>query len=195
MNAKYKLAAATAALVAVAVSAVALSSNQAPLAEEIPTVQVAVSATPTPTPTPKVAKKYKVPSSRTRTDVDGDKFKTSVIEYKQPFKPVNGMSPDRRGFEYAGIKVKNCLIKNNIDIPVSVSWAPWSLELPEGEIIEAATSYWTDGWSEPLYPVNRILTEGKCVKGWIPFEVPKGKTPDRIVYAPGNEKPMEWMLR
>ncbi|WP_156045294.1 hypothetical protein [Herbidospora cretacea] len=49
----------------------------------------------------------------------------------------------------------------------------------------------------PLYPddSNRMAKVGRCVKGWIPFEVPKGDKPKYIAYDPSTSSALEWTVR
>lgn len=90
------------------------------------------------------------------------------------------------------MEVKVCAEHKNI----SVSNAPWSL-------VGADSSNNSDivvggGLKEPQYPgVDDPLPPGKCVLGWITFQVP---TSERIVaakYAPSSRNGVyaEWRVR
>ena len=52
------------------------------------------------------------------------------------------------------------------------------------------SSWGSEWWDEPLYPNGRVVRTGRCVRGWIPFEVRKGEKLDLISYAP-----LEWEIR
>ncbi len=49
-------------------------------------------------------------------------------------------------------------------------------------------------WDEPLYPQDKIVGVGRCVRGWVPFEAPKTAKPVRVVYQPSTGPMMEWEL-
>ncbi|MFC5186712.1 DUF4352 domain-containing protein [Actinomadura harenae] len=49
---------------------------------------------------------------------------------------------------------------------------------------------WADDWfSVPLYPAPppKVVRVGDCVRGWVLFEIPKGKHPTRMEYNPVND--------
>jgi hypothetical protein len=107
--------------------------------------------------------------------------------------------PDRKGYAYGGV---NALLRvpqvHGVD-SVAVSWMPWSLEFADDTVIEPVSS-WSDEWfAVPLYPgFERTVRKGRCVSGWVLFEVPKGKRPIRVAYAPessdGTAETATWKL-
>lgn len=107
----------------------------------------------------------------------------TAYAYRQPLRSM--FPPDRHGYTYAGVDARVCIQRLTDGDRVPVSWAPWSLEFADDTVTEPVSS-WSDEWFRvPLYPaVERLVRVGKCVRGWILFEVPKGKRPVRIVYAP-----------
>jgi hypothetical protein len=106
---------------------------------------------------------------------------------------VSGL-PDRKGLEYAAIEVKLC-VKKNTGPQVNVSWAPWSLAFPDGVVAEEMGSWSSEWWNAPLYPQDHVVKVGRCVRGWIPFEVRKGKRPELVTYAPDEGPGLEWVTR
>jgi hypothetical protein len=124
--------------------------------------------------------------------------KATVYSYRQPL--ASAFPPDRRGYTFAGLDARVCMTHIAAGFDISVSWFPWSLEFADNTVAEP-TSAWSDDWFRvPLYPAgDRPIREGGCVRGWIVFEVPKGKHPVRAVYAPDTGSgqsavPAEWRI-
>lgn len=107
--------------------------------------------------------------------------------------------PGRKGFAFAGVDVKVCVTKiTDPSKKGTLSWAPWSLAFADSTTLDPVSS-WSDDWfTVPLYPgFDKTVREGGCVRGWALFEVPKGKRPVRVVYAPqseGGTGPLEWKV-
>ncbi|MEV0382925.1 hypothetical protein [Nonomuraea sp. NPDC050643] len=115
----------------------------------------------------------------------------TALKLRTPFE--GRFKPDRKGFVYAGLEVKVCVARNTGQ-PIAVSWAPWSLEYESGVVVPAASSYSAEWWDEPLYPPHdHVVRVGRCVRGWIPFEVQFGQ-PDRVTYTPGSGMALEWTV-
>lgn len=159
-----------------------------PAAGPVPVEQPpAVSSTPTPGPA-------KVGGKQVSAD-DESSMDVTVLRMRLPFTTnVPGLL-NRKGYVHAGVEVKACVTKNTSTLPIGVSWAPWALTYPSGIVIEAASSYGDDWWDEPLYPQQYIVHTGRCVRGWIPFEVrSKDGRPERVTYTPSMGPPLEWTV-
>lgn len=104
--------------------------------------------------------------------------------------------PDRKGYEYGGADTRLCVVKTDGNRSAGISWGPWSLAFPDDSTIDSASSWSADWFRVPLYPGSeKLLRPGQCVRGWILFEVPKGKHPSKVVYAPESAaSPTEWAL-
>jgi hypothetical protein len=104
--------------------------------------------------------------------------------------------PQRKGYEYGGADVRGCVIKSPTGVPVGLSWNPWSVAFADDTTANAADSWSPDDFQVALYPASdRVTKPGHCVRGWIIFEVPKGKKPARVVYAPVSASaPTEWAI-
>lgn len=105
--------------------------------------------------------------------------------------------PERRGYGYAGVDIRTCLTRAAAQ--VSVSWAPWSLRFADDTVAEPVTTWSDDAFRVPLFPaVDRQVRAGQCVRGWAVFEVPAGKRPAGVVYAPSDVSaapaPLEWAV-
>ncbi|NEA21605.1 hypothetical protein [Actinomadura bangladeshensis] len=109
------------------------------------------------------------------------KVTATVFSYRQPLR--SQVPPRRGGYVYAGLEVRVCL--DSGPGASTVSWDPWSLTYPDNTTIETVNS-WSDDWfSVPLFPgMDRPLRPGRCLRGWVLFEVPKGKRPGLAEYAP-----------
>lgn len=104
--------------------------------------------------------------------------------------------PDRKGYVFAGADVKVCVPKVTAPTKkISLSWAPWSVAYADSTTIEPVSS-WSDDWfTVPLYSgFGKTVREGGCLRGWVLFEVPKGKKPVTVIYAPGENSPLEWRV-
>ncbi|WP_141576140.1 DUF4352 domain-containing protein [Actinomadura sp. WMMA1423] len=107
----------------------------------------------------------------------------AVFAFRQPLS--SRFPPDREGYVFAGLDVRVCLDKG--PGPSTVSWEPWSLTYPDDTTIDPVNS-WSDDWfTVPLFPgagFEKTLRPGRCMRGWVLFEVPKGKRPSLAEYAP-----------
>ncbi|RCG19151.1 hypothetical protein DQ384_38400 [Sphaerisporangium album] len=126
---------------------------------------------------------------------EGIESRVTVLRTRQPLRAVIAGLPERKGYQYAGIEVKFCVTKNTTAETVSVSWSPWALQSADGVLTEAMSSWSDEWWAVPLYPQNRQVKEGRCVRGWIPFEVPKGTRANLVSYEPEEGNPLEWAVR
>lgn len=91
-----------------------------------------------------------------------------------------------RGKQIATVTAKACNVGMNQ--PGNIDWGPFALTLNDSTLVEAATT-WNDLWfTDPVFPQNRSLQRGDCVKGLVPFVVPKGAKPVRVEYqVPGGD--------
>lgn len=130
---------------------------------------------------------------------DADSTGTAaVLKFRQPF--PSRFPPDRAGYEFAGIEIRRCFKTITAKEGISVGWEPWSLAYTNGTIVEPPSSWSADHFSVPLYPRDRPVREGQCIRGWIPYEVPKGKRPSSVAYTLSTSdtqaaKQAEWVIR
>lgn len=174
----------------------------------------AACSSPPATPTPSVAVESPTPSSPAPSSVstaaaaagkaqshtsDGIEATITVLRMRRPFPvviPVSPPQPETKGHEYAAVEVKFCLASNTSGEEVTVSWGPWSLAHADGTVTEALSSWSDDWWGVPLYPsVDRVVRPGRCVRGWIPFEVDKGARVERVEYQPYGGDVLEWRVK
>ncbi|MEW2353420.1 hypothetical protein [Spirillospora sp. NPDC029432] len=96
----------------------------------------------------------------------------TAFAYRQPL--PSRFPPDRSGYVFAGLDVRVCIEAG--PGPVGVSWEPWSLTYADSTIAEPVSA-WSDDWfSVPLFPgegFGKSVRPGKCVRGWVIYEVRK----------------------
>ena len=161
-------------------------SPAAPVPVEQPT-----SASPTPKPSPGTPA---VGGKQTSADADSS-VDVTVLRMRQPFTPTVPAVLDRKGYQYAAVEVKLCVTRYDEQPPVRVSWAPWALSWKSGVVAQAANSWSPGWWEEPLYPQDHPVRTGRCVRGWIPFEVRAADgRPELVTYAPGEGAALEWKV-
>ncbi|MDT6983739.1 DUF4352 domain-containing protein [Streptomyces lusitanus] len=147
----------------------------------------ATSASPSPTPSRET---YKI-GDTLDIETSGYQFAVTVIAFKDKgiTTDVPGLLQD--GEKWAQVEVKVC---NAGSEAFSVSPAPWSLAYEDGVRVDA-TSISGAELPAPEYPVEARVRGGDCVRGNVPFEVPKEGRPERVLYAPGDlDEPVEWQL-
>jgi hypothetical protein len=72
---------------------------------------------------------------------------------------------------------------------------PWTLDYADGTSIEPVSEWSSEWFSVPLYPgAERQVPVGRCVRGWILYEVRKGSKPAEVVYGPEGGTPVSWQL-
>lgn len=180
----------TAVLAAVALSGCSRSggaANATPSDEGAPTVRGATQAA---APTPAGPAPFGKPATLADEDVTVAATAYAYRALKSQF------PPERKGYRFFGADVKVCVTK--IPDPskdVSLSWEPWSLAFADSTTIEPVDS-WSDDWfTVPLYSgFGKTVRLGKCLRGWVLFEVPAGKRPVTVNYGPRDSVPLEWKV-
>lgn len=152
------------------------------------------SAAPAPSPTPTAVPDPKVGDTQDAVN-DVTEWETTVLRVKMPWPTKNGAKPEQAGHVYAGIEVKECLKKNWGTDPATVGWTWWKLALRDGSVVESASSFSREGWGVPLYPLDHAVKIGRCVRGWIPFEVRRGAKIAAVEYQMFGEPAVEWAVR
>jgi hypothetical protein len=121
----------------------------------------------------------------------------TVFAYRQPL--PSGFPPRRSGYVYRGLDVRVWIVSART--PTGMSWDPWRLAYADDTSIEPVNVR-SDAWfNVPLYPgTMRRVRPGRCVRGWIIFQVPKHKRPSGAAYEPTDkygeplEQSAEWKL-
>lgn len=184
-----------AAVLALAVAGCSSPQESATPAQATPTTSAEArdtAAVEMPTPTPPA----EVPVGRAQVSEGADAtLRVAVLRVRQPLPAVIPGLPERRGYEYAGVEVRTCVVKTAPGTQVGVSWSPWSLTDADGVVTEPLTGWSDSWWNVPLYPNgDHAVRSGRCVRGWIPFEVKKGSKQSYVSYQPPLNAPLEWVI-
>lgn len=143
-------------------------------------------ASPSPTPTGPLAL-----GTASKWHGDGYAGTTNVLTYTQPVTGVSG--GDGLGIKdgvWAVAEVKVCNSAGSSDI--TVSQFPWSLGYADGTRIKTTGLNGGD-LPKPEFPTDdTTVIAGDCLRGKIPFYVPRTSRPDRIIYAPEGGESAVW---
>lgn len=142
-------------------------------------------------------KGLRVGQSRPFNDSDS-RGSVAVLKFRQPF--PSSIPPGRAGYEFAGVEVRRCYKTISREGGLIVGWGPWTLGYRNGNVVESPNLWSADQFSVPLYPRERPVQAGQCVRGWIPYEVKKGARPDTVAYtlnanATNKAAQVEWANR
>jgi hypothetical protein len=123
---------------------------------------------------------YKVTAS------DGQ-VEATVLAYKQP---VDTDVDADRGMQFGAAQVRVCARAAGVE----VSSRPWQVAYTDGEVLARADWSGATGFPTPEYPWEaQPIAVGRCVKGWITFQVIAGRKPEFVQYLPDGEPlPIEW---
>ncbi|MFD6312581.1 DUF4352 domain-containing protein [Streptomyces nigra] len=135
------------------------------------------------------AKVYKLGDT---LDVDNGDFEFTVQALSFKDSGISSLPGTlKAGEKWATVEVKVCNTGSEV---FSVSPFPWSLAYEDGARVQA-TSVSGAELPAPEYPVDAKVRGDDCVRGNVPFEVPKSGRAERVLYAPEDlEEPVEWML-
>lgn len=117
---------------------------------------------------------------------------TTVLAYEQPVK-VDIATTDGLGVKdgvWATVEVKVCVTRGD----VTVSQFPWQLAMPDDSRFQT-TGLFGGTMPKPEYPAaDTPVRAGDCLRGKIPFLVPRAQRPVRVVYGPEGSVPVEWAV-
>jgi hypothetical protein len=126
--------------------------------------------------------------------VDNDGGTVALLAYDQPVAdgapaPVESSYPD--GYVWSAIDVEVCVPAAPDEYAV-VNYL-WSLTMPDNSIIEPSSSTY-QGFPQPEYPFEQMVSPGQCVRGWITFAVPGDSRPTGVQYTPPGKAPLKWSV-
>lgn len=178
-------------------AAFAAGCSGADTAQPAPSATVTVTAE-APSATPKAQPAtLKVGQQRPFNDADS-RGSVAVLKFRQPF--PSSIPPERAGYEFAGVEVRRCYKTISREGGLTVGWGPWTLGYRNGNIVESPNLWSANQFSVPLYPRERPVRAGQCIRGWIPYEVKKGTRPATVAYtldasATNKAVQVEWATR
>lgn len=147
----------------------ACQSGEKPQAVSASPVSPVSPVAPTPSATTEVEHKLGVLIHHSDGEASLD---VKVLQYRR----IKDESP--RG----AVEVKSCSKSSK---PFKISSAPFSLLYDDGNVASIQISG-TSGDYPSFMTGGRMLKPGKCIRGWIHFELINGKNPDSVEYAPGE---------
>lgn len=124
----------------------------------------------------------------------GSLVTTTLREVRIPMPPAEYREP-ATGKVYLGLRLKQCLTE---DVPAdegeihSSYTGEFAAVTPAGDEYAGGNSSWND-WPEPKFPETVTLVPGRCVQGWMAFEVPAKIKIASIVWRPGGTTVAEWL--
>lgn len=121
----------------------------------------------------------------------GKEVSTRLIEVKYPMAPAEYRDP-AKGNVFIGFRIEQCLNEGGSSENQTTYNGEWATVTASGEEYAGSGSSWTD-WPAPKFPETVFMIPGRCSKGWIASEIPKGTKFDRIVYRPDGEPVAEWL--
>lgn len=122
---------------------------------------------------------------------EGRAVATTLHEVKIPF-PVSDYRVPAAGNIWVGLRVEQCPSRDATGQDYSTYEGDFSLVTPKGGEIPGGGSSWLD-WPTPRFPTNVTLTPGRCVKGWMALEAPRGMRISSILWRPGGITTAEWL--
>lgn len=125
------------------------------------------------------------------TDKDGNPIATvQVTDVTAKADVLAGVAG--KGKQIATVTAKAC--NGALSQPGTVDWGPFALTLGDSTLIEPLDS-WSDEWfTQPLFPQSRSVQPGDCVKGLVPFAIPKGAQPVRVEYQAVGGDTLLWSV-
>lgn len=125
------------------------------------------------------------------TDKDGNPIATvQVIDVTAKADVLAGVAG--KGKQIATVEAKAC--DGALSQPGTVDWGPFALTLGDSTLIEPLDS-WSDEWfRQPLFPQSRTIQPGDCVKGLVPFAIPKGAQPVRVEFQAVGGDTLLWSV-
>jgi hypothetical protein len=150
-----------------------------------PTATVTVTAQPSPSAAPtgdadsQLGQEWQAPQ--------GNRFR--VLEYRRSAPGAYASGGER----WDAVLVKTCV---RVPKGAALSWLPWRLVDSDAGQYEASGETSGD-FLAPEYPFagDRTIAQGRCVKGWIYFGVPKDARPREVDYMSGAGETHTWRLR
>jgi hypothetical protein len=178
----------TAALLLAGLTVGCSSDSDGPTVAKATNTPSPASSSPTPSPSP-TQETYRLGDTIDISNA-GFEFAVTPISFKdEGISSLPGLL--KAGEKWAIVEVKVCNTGTEV---FSVSPFPWSLAYEDGARVQA-TSVSGAELPAPEYPVDAKVRGGDCVRGNIPFEVPKEGQAERVLYAPEDlEEPVEWQL-
>jgi hypothetical protein len=177
--------------------------SEAPEATPTATVTVTETASviePEPEPTPSEDDDPYAPNVGDRALRIGDTrvgeaVRTTLKSVKYPYPPDYAREPDA-GNDFVGLEIEQCFNRDaqvDSEYPDTTTYnGDWVVLSPKGFEFGGDGSSWSD-WPSPKFPETVTLNPGRCYKGWISLQVPKGTKIASLVWRPAGTETAEWL--
>jgi hypothetical protein len=122
---------------------------------------------------------------------DGEDVHTTLAEVKYPYPSAESRQPEE-GNVFVGLRIEQCVDDDAAGDGDTTYNSEWSAVTEGGEEYGGSGSSWND-WPSPKFPESVSSVPGRCVKGWISLQVPKGTQFTSIIWRPGGDTVAEWI--
>ncbi|WP_183092936.1 hypothetical protein [Nocardioides stalactiti] len=123
----------------------------------------------------------------------GQSIETTLEEVKIPYPPAQYREP-QAGNVFLGLRIEQCLAEDGPNDIFSTSAHDWSAVAPDGSEYKDSGSSWND-WPTPRFSEYVTMIPGRCIKGWIAYEVPQGAKIASLLWRPDGVTTAEWLPR
>jgi hypothetical protein len=124
----------------------------------------------------------------------GQAIKTTLKSVRYPYPPDYAREPDA-GNDFVGLELEQCYNKDaDVDpqYPDTTTYnGDWVVLDPKGYEYGGDGSSWND-WPAPKFPEAVTMNPGRCYKGWISLQAPKGTKIVSVIWRPGGSETAEW---
>lgn len=123
---------------------------------------------------------------------EGSEVHTTLHEIKYPYPPGRYREPEE-GYDFVGLRLEQCLSSEAAEPLQSTYDGEWSAVVESGEEYGGTGLSWSD-WPEPKFPEIVQAIPGRCLKGWIALQVPRGTEIETLLWRPGGIPVAEWIV-
>lgn len=156
--------------------------------------------TASPDPTPSEEDEPYAPNVGDRALTVGDTREglsalTTLKAVRYPYPPGEYREPEP-GNVFLGLELEQC-VKADVEVdseyPLYSTYnGEWSAITPDGLEFGGDGSSWND-WPSPKFRESVTMSPGRCLKGWIALQVPKGTKITSLIWRPDGIETAEWI--
>lgn len=122
----------------------------------------------------------------------GKQVETTLKAVKYPYPPGQYRRPEK-GNSFLGLRIEQCLHAGVTDQGDSTYNGEWAAVTESGEEYGGDGLSWND-WPSPKFPEATGLIPGRCLKGWIALQVPKGTKFQTVIWRSDGTPTAEWTV-
>jgi hypothetical protein len=126
---------------------------------------------------------------------EGSALRTTLKTVRYPYPPAEYRQAES-GNVFLGLELEQC-VKADAEVDpdqpfYSTYNSEWSAVTPDGFEFGGDGSSWDD-WPSPKFHESVTMSPGRCVKGWIAVQVPKGTKIASLIWRPDGVETAEWL--